>query len=195
MFDPAVLLLVVLNFCYIGLLPIIFFKKGGNLNAGWWLTALPFFVTPVFLVTSHFESLEIRGTIEISEWWWISLTLAAVPFSILSISLISLTLGTHRIPITLWHQKDDAPASIVTWGAYARIRHPFYSSFLLAQLSAVLLVPHLLTLGMLVLTWTALTVTAAREERRLSGSDFGAEYQAYTKQTGRFFPRLWGQSS
>ena len=35
-------------------------------------------------------------------------------------------------------------------------------------------------------------VTAAREEKRLSESEFGAEYRAYLQTTGRFFPKLGG---
>ena len=50
--------------------------------------------------------------------------------------------------------------------------------------------PHPVTLATLAMTVTCLTVTATSEERRLCGSEFGREYQAYMQRTGRFIPRL-----
>lgn len=190
MLDPAVLLLVILNFGYIGLLPLLFFKREGRLNLAWWLTALPLFITPAFLLAAYYGFAELPMIVAMLEDWNLAARLAAVPITLLSVSLISLTIGTHRIPIALWHQKDDAPSSIVTWGAYGRLRHPFYTSFILAQLGALLLHPHPVTLATLVMTGTCLAVTAIREERRLCGSEFGNEYQAYMQRTGRFIPRL-----
>ena len=193
MLDSTALLLVVLDFCYIGLLPFIFFKRSGRFGPAWWVTAGPLFVTPVFLVATHFEWMRIPTLGEIPESWGLWQSVATVPLSVLSVCLMSVTIGTHRIPIALWHQKDDAPQSIVTWGAYARIRHPFYSSFLLAQFAALALLPHPVTGASGMLTLVVLTVTARREERRLCASEFGEEYSAYMRNTGRFFPRLWGR--
>ena len=107
-----------------------------------------------------------------------------------SIGLMCFTLGTHRIPIALWHQADDAPRHIVTWGAYARIRHPFYASFLLLLAACLLACPHPITAAAFVSGCPVLNGTAAREETRLRASEFGADYAAYMARTGRFFPRL-----
>ena len=183
---PAVVLLHLLNFVFIGLWPAIFFTRG-QLTARWWLTAGPFFVDAVLLIAG-FVGIIIPGALTgpartVLET--VSVTLAAA-----SIALIAFTLGTHRIPIALWHQDDDAPRHIVTWGAYGRIRHPFYAAFLLASLGAALACPHATTLAVLVYSAVALNVTAAREERRLLQSPLGPEYGVYMRRTGRFFPRL-----
>ena len=89
--------------------------------------------------------------------------------------------------LALWHQDNDAPVHIVTWGAYKFIRHPFYSSFLWIQLASCLALPNGLLFFGLVLCLFVLTRTAIREENRLSASAFGAEYKAYRLTTGRFF--------
>ena len=184
--SEPVLLLMVLNFALIGLLPKIFFRRDGSLNARWWATALPFGVVPLFLIAAdaaNFGPLTPRS-------WLTATALAAVVLSVASIALIFLTVGTHRIPIALWHQDSDRPEHIVTYGAYRRIRHPFYASFIVAFLAAVMLFPHWVTLGTFIYAWGALNLTARREERRLSASVFGSEYRQYLTHTGRFFPRF-----
>jgi protein-S-isoprenylcysteine O-methyltransferase Ste14 len=78
----------------------------------------------------------------------------------------------------------------VTWGAYARIRHPFYTSFLLAFVAAVAAFPHPATAACLLYATVALNVTAVREERRLLASEYGDAYFDYLQRTGRFLPRM-----
>ncbi len=195
--NEAILLLVLLNFAYIGLLPVIFFKHGGKLNMMWWLTAVPFLVCVAIVIASFAGYLQPWGAawrrpygIDFAE----VLSLVSVVLCVGSICLISFTLGTHRIPIALWHQTNDAPKHIVTWGAYERIRHPFYASFLLAFLAAFLYCPQSGTLATFVYGIIILNRTAAREEQRLSTSEFGQEYKDYMTSTGRFIPR-WGRKA
>lgn len=178
MIEPATLL-VLLNLLYIGALPRIFFRKDGRFGPMWWATAAPFIVAAGFLL--------VRGAPPAAAW-----QLAAVPLSAASIALISLTLGTHPAPVSLWHQANDAPEALVTWGAYRRIRHPFYAAFLLALAAALVHAPHAVTLAALAYGGAMLNATAAREERRLLASPFGPAYRAYLRRTGRFLPK-WGR--
>ena len=184
--DDSALLLLLLDFVFIGALPRLFFRSDGTFNLKWWLTALPFFLCPLYIAAcvalgwQPFDSGAVRTV----------LTLVSVVLSVASIALIFMTLGTHRIPLALWHQDNDAPRHIVTYGAYRRIRHPFYSSFLLAFLAGLLVYPHWGTALFAVYGVVSLNTTAAREERRLSASEFGAEYRRYLTHTGRFLPRL-----
>ena len=184
--DKPALVVSLMNFAFIGLLPRIFFRRDGRRNVNWWLTALPFSVFPLLLLASAaglFGSMAPRS-------WWEGLAIAAVVLGSASTALLSFTLGTHRTPISLWHQDNDAPRHIVTHGAYRLIRHPFYTSFLLASVGAVLLLPHWTTVALLGYTVLRLNATAAKEERRLSAGEFGGEYQEYVGNTGRFLPRL-----
>ncbi len=181
-----ILLFHILNFAFIGMLPRIFFKKGGRLTIKWWLTATPFFLCPLALIlaaATHVAPLRPHG-------WALPSELVSVVLSVASIALIFLTLGTHRIPISLWHQDNDDPQHIVTYGAYSKIRHPFYTSFILAFLSAFVFYPSWVTLTLLAYTVVGLNITAAGEERRLARSEFGTEYAEYVARTGRFMPLL-----
>lgn len=187
MINDAILILVLSNFVAIGLLPIVFFRRDGSFNLRWFATAAPFFVVPALLLLARFGLLESWSAIDIEIRW-----AAAALCSIGSIGVLAGTLHSHRVPLALWHQDNDAPQQLVTWGPYARIRHPFYTSFILAFAAAVALSPNLLTVAALVYSVTALTVTAIREERRLLKTDFGSEYRDYMATTGRFFPRIAG---
>ena len=48
----AALLLVIIDFCAIGALPVIFFRRDGRFNPRWWLTAAPFLACPAILVAA-----------------------------------------------------------------------------------------------------------------------------------------------
>lgn len=182
----AYLTLAAFNLVLIGLLPRIFFDPRGRRNAMWWATAAPFFGAGAVLVLCY---------LGIWQPWCPPSALAigevvAVPFACASIGLIAFTIGTHRVPLALWHQEDDAPRSIVTYGAYKHIRHPFYTAFLVALGGTLIAVPHPGTLACFVYAALMLDFTARGEERRLSNSEFGDEYRGYLARTGRFLPRI-----
>jgi protein-S-isoprenylcysteine O-methyltransferase Ste14 len=179
--NEATLFLYLLNFALIGALPFIFFKQG-RFNLMWCLTSAPYVLCSIFLVMSYAKGYH-------TEWSFIS-NLVAVPFSAGSIGLIFYTMGTHRVSLALWHQQNDAPHHIVTYGPYRRVRHPFYAAFLLALFGAVVFSAEPGTLFTLVYALLMLTFTAKREEMRLKRSEFGSEYERYMQKTGRFWPRL-----
>lgn len=184
--STAFLTLNILVFVYITILPRIFFRGDGKFNLMWWITGFPLGLSP-FAVVLHAKGLlpqeVLLPTGDAQEAVGTIICLA-------SISLISYTIGTHRIPLSLWHQENDAPRQIVTWGAYKKIRHPFYTSFIIALIGSVVAAPNLLT--MIALFWgiAILNMTAAKEERKLSSSQYGQEYVDYMKGTGRFFPKI-----
>ena len=180
------LLLAGVNLGLIGLLPRIFFDARGRKNAMWWATAAPFIAAGAVLALCFagiWQPWYLPGGAMINET-------SAVAIACASIALIAYTIGTHRVPLALWHQDDDAPRSIVTYGAYKHIRHPFYSAFLLALTGTLIACPHPATFACLVYTALMLHYTASKEERKLSHSEFGAEYRNYLAHTGRFVPRL-----
>ncbi len=180
--------LVILDFSLISLLPIVFFRRDGDFNLSWLATAAPFFITAVVLILGLVDIVQpmYRPAVLLQT----AMHLLAVVVAVASITLIGLTIGVHRVPLALWHQQNDAPVELVTWGPYARIRHPFYSSFLLAFVAAILVLPHYLTLLALAYASVSLTMTAKGEEQRLMASAYGDEYTRYYRHSGRFFPRL-----
>jgi protein-S-isoprenylcysteine O-methyltransferase Ste14 len=185
--DVGLFSLLVLNFFITGILPKIFFRADGKFNLKWCLTAAPFGIQPAFVALGYFGVWEPLVSIQDPSWAKAQIC-AAVTLSCLSIFLIGFTMGTNRVPLALWHQENDAPKNIVTWGPYQWVRHPFYSSFILSFLAAVIAFPSISTIGVLIYSIVTLTLTAKREEGRLSRSQFGEEYKAYMKKTGRFFP-------
>jgi protein-S-isoprenylcysteine O-methyltransferase Ste14 len=174
---PA-LWLCALNLLLVAALPRIFFRPG-RLNLNWWLTAAPFLVAATGLVQAAVTGAAVQP----------ALHLVAVPLAAASIFLIGLALGSHREPVSLWHQEDDAPRGIVVNGAYRHVRHPFYAAFLLALAASALAAPGLLTGAALLAAAMRLHATAVREERRLLASSLGPGYRAYMARTGRFLPR------
>lgn len=185
MSELGLLTLAVANFIYVGLLPFIFFRPDGKRNLQWWSTAWPYVAYPLVLVAGHLGRL--HPLLVLPRWTVMLVTLAHAS----SIALIAMTIGAHRVPISLWHQKNDAPVSIVTHGPYAHVRHPFYSAFILCQLAALAAFVHPASAAITLYSIVLLSLTARKEERRLSASEFGAEYRAYLERTGRFLPRLF----
>jgi protein-S-isoprenylcysteine O-methyltransferase Ste14 len=186
--STAVLTLLLINLMYVGLLPRFFFRADGRLNLKWWLTAAPFFLSTLFVILRY---------LDIAPQWYVWLPksfadIAGTLLSSASIALISYTLGTHRRRLSLWHQTNDAPEEIVTYGAYRRIRHPFYAAFILVLIATLVVAPAPWCAAVLGYGVLMLNYTAAREERNLQSSQFGMQYRSYLQTSGRFFPKLWG---
>lgn len=182
-------LIVALNDIIVCLLPAIFFRRDGAFTPLWFVTALPYAIAPLITFGIYFNLL--TPTLPYAP----HITTIGVALSALSIFMIGLAMGSHRIPLALWHQQSqhDAPQHIVDWGIYRRIRHPFYSAFILLMIANTLVTQSILALALLVYVALILTLTATKEERRLSREpgEIGAHYRAYLVNTGRFFPCLF----
>lgn len=185
----AITLMQLVAFAAIGLLPLLFFRRG-SFNLFWWATAIPFFVDPIVLLAVGLGRAQPLVDPDSPPWHWISM-LSVAP-ALVCILLLLRTVSSHRTAPALWHQEDDEPLRIVCSGPYRSIRHPFYSAFILAFLGAAMAAPHVLTLACLVYGVLTLNLTAAREERRLLASRHGTTYRDYMTTAGRFFPRLGG---
>ena len=80
--------------------------------------------------------------------------------------------------------------TLATAGPYASIRHPQYAAFMLIMFGFLLQWPTLPTLVMFPILVTLYVQLACREEREVRAT-FGAEWDAYARNTPRFIPRLW----
>lgn len=176
-------IIVFANLVFIGLLPFLFFRRDGSFNVRWWLTGLPFFMSAAAIAGGRYQLL--------AQWQRLPDTpfsAAAALLVLASVTLIGWTVGSHRVPLALWHQDNDAPVQVVSWGPYRYVRHPFYVSFVMTQLAAFLAFPHASTALGFVYTIVALSLTARREESRLLASSMGTEYRSYMIRTGRLLP-------
>jgi protein-S-isoprenylcysteine O-methyltransferase Ste14 len=180
MMAPA-LALAAANLLLIATLPRFFFRRG-RLNAAWWLTATPFVLAGAGTCAAAAGLLDPPPMPA-------ALGILSLLLSSASVMLICYAAGSHGHPVSLWHQEDDTPARLVTLGAYARVRHPFYTAFLTTLAACLLAAPSALTAIAATLGALQLTRTARREERRLLAA-FGDEYARYMRRTGRFVPRF-----
>lgn len=174
------------NLGLIASLPAVLFKPGKR-HIAWWTTAAPLISAGAGVVAgAWFVLMAPSGSgfgADVATALGFALTLA-------SAALIVWAGTSHRHRFALWHQDDDAPRELVTWGPYRFVRHPLYSAFLLTLAACTLVAPNAFTVLGLGAGFAQLNRTAAREERRLSAGPFGAEYRSYIRSAGRFIPKL-----
>lgn len=118
--------------------------------------------------------------------FWIASALYALSLALFWMSVSE----NRRRPLSLAYSLDS-PAHLVTTGPYRWVRHPFYTSYLLAWTAGCVASGQMLlvvtVLVMMVLYWRA----AALEEHKFDDSPLAHEYAAYRNATGRFLPRLF----
>ncbi len=152
------LMIALLEFIVIGALPKIFFRKDGRYNLMWLMTGAPYLVTAVALLATYLGHLACW--IDLGSEASAIMQAAGALLCMIGFALMCVTINSHRVPLALWHQDNDAPQSIVTWGAYKHIRHPFYTSFLLALIGGVLIAPSYVTTLSLIYGIGIMTITA-----------------------------------
>ena len=85
---------------------------------------------------------------------------------------------------------DRVPEALCADGPYRYIRHPLYTSYIVAFVAVFILRPTLLAAIVLVLNLVFFTYGAVRDERAIAASPLAADYVAYKSRVGRFFPRV-----
>jgi len=84
---------------------------------------------------------------------------------------------------------DDLPQFVYTSGPYAYVRNPFYASYLLTEVSTVVLWPSIWGAGLIVLATLYFQWLARFEEAKFARSPVAEEYARYMARTGRLMPR------
>lgn len=166
---------------------LLFFRKGVH-TPQWWLTLLPFALNTAFLVAFYagvVEPLAAPGTAH-----YRAMTALGTVLCIAAIALFGLTVGAHRVALPMWHQPNDPPVELVTWGPYRYVRHPFYTSYYLYFGALLLSAPSWPIVAASAYGFLILNHTAAKEERELCASAYGADYRAFMARTGRFLSPL-----
>ncbi|MBV1871800.1 MAG: isoprenylcysteine carboxylmethyltransferase family protein [Gammaproteobacteria bacterium] len=163
-----------------------FFVRGKP-NVQWVLTLAPFVAIASIMVLSYLGTIKtpFDSTSPLSQ----ILASVGALLCCLAILIFGITIGTHREPIPMWHQEKDKPNTVVTWGAYRYVRHPFYSSYFIYFIGCMLVVPSELMLVAVLYGMFILNITAAKEEVELT-EIFGNEYTRFIKRTGRFIPKF-----
>jgi len=84
----------------------------------------------------------------------------------------------------------DLPQFVHRSGPYAYVRNPFYLSYLLAEISIVVIWPSVWGAMVVALAAAYFQWLARYEEGKFSRSPVAAEYAEYMARTGRLLPRL-----
>ncbi len=125
-------------------------------------------------------------------WAHIELT-PAVRFFGAGVAVFSIALVTwiHRVLGRQYSAKHEIQKDhqLITAGPYSRVRHPMYTTLNLFSISMALVTSNLLLILSAIFVALPFPWIAAREEKMLT-DQFGDEYRAYMKKTGRFFPPI-----
>jgi protein-S-isoprenylcysteine O-methyltransferase Ste14 len=84
----------------------------------------------------------------------------------------------------------DLPQFVHRSGPYAYVRNPFYLSYLVAEVSTVVMWPSVLGVMIIAAAMAYFQWLARFEERKFADSPVAAEYAEYAAGTGRLLPRL-----
>lgn len=79
---------------------------------------------------------------------------------------------------------------LVNQGVYKVIRHPIYAAVWLSVIAQALLLPNWIVGPLGMMLFLPVYVTRVPREEGMMLEQFGEEYRAYMRQTGRLFPRL-----
>jgi protein-S-isoprenylcysteine O-methyltransferase Ste14 len=95
-----------------------------------------------------------------------------------------------------WRIGIDAAArpGLITHGLYRLSRNPIYVGMLAALAGFTLLMPTVLTLGVLVVATIGIRFQVGQEERYLAAT-YGVDFRGYASRVGRFVPGLGRVSS
>ncbi len=88
----------------------------------------------------------------------------------------------------------DTPQFLFREGPYKRIRHPFYTCYLLNYLSIAVVMGSLLNLMAFLFNVFVYVWAAKLEERKFLQSDLKHDYLGYIQEAGMFLPRIWKRS-
>ena len=116
------------------------------------------------------------------------LDLLAVACAVLSGAVFAWGVATIRCGRLTAAFSDDIPAELITSGPFRFVRNPFYVSYLLAYLQAVLASQSPWSMLPLLGMWCIYRRAAELEEQKFERSHLAKTYRRYAVFTGRFLP-------
>ncbi len=145
--------------------------------------------------------LRILGMVPGVSYWVVymrSLRVELVPFgAIMGLLLLGVSLGLYewarwsiRGKFFSYAMSSDTPRFLHTSGPFAYLRNPFYLSYWIGLVAALMAFPTAVTAATIVVMFFYYQQVARFEERKFARSALSADYAVYKARTGRFFPRF-----
>jgi len=85
----------------------------------------------------------------------------------------------------------DQPEFLLAEGPYRKIRHPFYSAYLLYWIAGTIAAREPWLVATIALAGGSFLWAALREERKFEASPLATAYRSYRARTGMFVPKLF----
>lgn len=85
---------------------------------------------------------------------------------------------------------ENLPEHLVTEGPYRKIRHPFYTAYLLNYAGAAIAIFKLWALVIFIGLYLLYRYAASQEEAKFNASQLQLSYRDYQKNTGLFIPKI-----
>ncbi len=137
-------------------------------------------IVPLFYIFSTWLDF---ADYKMADWvGWIGTGLFAVAIWVLYRSHTDL--GNNWTP-TLAIQKKH---TLVTSGIYQHIRHPMYAAHLLWAIAQILILHNWIAGFSFIVVMVPHYLLRVGKEEKMLVEEFGAEYEAYMRKTGRIFP-------
>lgn len=112
-----------------------------------------------------------------------------LPFAILGVALLS---ATHRALGRNWSGKLEIADGhqLIVVGPYRRVRHPMYTALFCIAFAYSLLSANWIVAIANLGAVTAMYLARVADEEQMLIDQFGEEYRAYMRRTGRLIPRM-----
>jgi len=107
---------------------------------------------------------------------------------------IALLRATHEALGSNWSGKLEIAQGhqLIVVGPYRRVRHPMYTALFCIALAYALLSANWIVAASNIVAVTSMYLARVRDEEQMLIDQFGDEYRAYMRRTGRLIPKLSG---
>ena len=144
-----------------------------------WLSPLVYLINPGWMAWSKI------GLPESVRWLGVGIGILCV----FGIYWLFSSIGSGITPTSATRNQH----TLVTSGPYRWVRHPLYTVGSSLFIAFGMMADNWFIAGLGILTFILMAVRTPKEEANLI-EKFGDEYREYMKRTGRFFPKLGGNS-
>ena len=147
----------------------------------YWMVFTAFVLAPVYAVSPILDTAHV--SLPAAARW------LGLPFAAVSVALLR---ATHHALGHNWSGKLEIAAGhqLIVEGPYRRVRHPMYTALFCMAFAYSLLSANWIVAGANLIAVTVMYLARVRDEEQMMIDQFGDEYRAYMRRTGRLVPRF-----